>query len=121
METPETTPAQIDNGKFKTVKLVEPVVRGETSIAELTLRKPSSGELRGLNLQDIYSLDVGAIITITTRTSNPPLTIDEAEALDPADLMEIGGTIRGFFMTAAEKAAMETMIHKMTGNSPSSA
>lgn len=115
METPETAPA-LDGSKFQTVKLMEPIIRGETSIDTLTLRKPGSGELRGLNLQNIYSLDVGTILTIVTRISTPSLTSEEADMLSPPDLMEIGGTIKGFFMTAAERAAMEAMIREATGN-----
>ncbi|MCC6478065.1 MAG: phage tail assembly protein [Sphingomonadaceae bacterium] len=119
METPETAPA-LDNSKFKTVKLMEPIVRGETSIDTLTLRKPGSGELRGLNLQNIYTLDVGTILTIVTRISTPSLTSEEADMLSPNDLMEIGGTIKGFFMTAGERAAMDAMIREATGSQLSS-
>lgn len=118
MDTADNSTAP--KAKFKTIDLTRALQRGETTIEKLTLREPGAGELRGLNLQDIYSLDVGAILTMVTRISNPPLTGDEANALSPSDLMEIGGAIKDFFLTPAERAAMEDMLRTMTGASPSS-
>lgn len=113
----ETVPA---DGKFQTITLMEPLVRGDTTFEKLTLRRPGSGELRGLNLQDIYTLDVAALLTILTRISDPILTAEEANRLSPPDLMEIGAAIKGFFMTAAEREAMENLIQDMTGVKQSS-
>lgn len=92
------------------IPLAEPVVRGETKIETIQLRKPKAGELRGLSLQDVITSDIAALLTLIPRISNPPLTGAEADALDPADLAECGGTIRGFFMTAAERKMLEAMI-----------
>jgi|JI8StandDraft_2_1071088.scaffolds.fasta_scaffold00364_24 hypothetical protein len=96
------------------IELVEPIVRGETRITSLILRKPKSGELRGLTLQDLLTTDVTTIITLVPRISDPILTDAEARELDPADLAEIGGVIRGFFLTRAERA----LIEKMTSGEP---
>lgn len=98
------------NNRFETVTLSTPILRGETTIEKLTLRKPKGGELRRLSLQDILTSDVGAILTLIPRISDPILTEDEAEALEADDLAEIGGVIRGFFMTAAEKKAIESYV-----------
>lgn len=92
------------------VTLSEPVQRGDTRIEKVLLRKPKGGALRGLNLQDLITCDIATLHTLIPRITNPPLTKPEAEDLDPADLAEIGGVIRGFFMTAAEKKMIETMI-----------
>lgn len=94
---------------FESVTLSVPLQRGETSISALSIRRPKSGELRGLSLQDIMTTDIVAMLTLIPRVSEPPLTADEANSLDPADLSEIAGTIRGFFMTKGEKAVMEAM------------
>lgn len=99
-----------DASKQVTVTLSEPIQRGETSIETLQLRKPKAGELRGLSLQDVITSDISALLTLIPRISNPPLTRPEADELDPADLTEIGGAIRGFFMTAAERKMMEAMV-----------
>ena len=95
---------------FETIDLAEPIVRGETSIDRLSLRKPKAGELRGLALGDLIQLDIGTILRVVPRISEPSLTDEECAALDPADLSEIGGTIRGFFMTKAERQMLEAVI-----------
>lgn len=97
-------------GTFETIELVEPITRGAKTIETLTLRKPKAGELRGLTLSDVIGLEIAAILKLIPRISEPALTPDECQELDPADLTEIGGTIRGFFMTKAERLMMETMI-----------
>ena len=98
------------------IPLVEPIARGETTIETLLLRKPKSGELRGLSLSDLLTSDVGTIITLVPRISDPILTEIEARELDPADLAQIGGVIRGFFLTPAERV----MIERMTSGEPAS-
>lgn len=94
---------------FETVKLSLPISRGETSIDSLNIRRPRSGELRGLSLQDIMTTDIVAMLTLIPRVSEPSLTPDEVNNLDPADLSEIAGAIRGFFMTTGEKRVLEAM------------
>ena len=106
----ETTPAPAKRKAFETVDLMEPITRGEKTIDQLTLRKPKAGELRGLTLSDLIGLDIGTIIKVIPRISEPVLTDAEANDLDPADLTEIGGAIRGFFMTKAERAMMDRML-----------
>ncbi|TAJ72997.1 MAG: phage tail assembly protein [Sphingobium sp.] len=98
------------NNRFETVTLATPIQRGETTIEKLTLRKPKGGELRGLSLQDILTSDVSAILTLIPRISDPILIREEAEQLEANDLAEIGGVIRGFFMTPAEKRAIESYV-----------
>lgn len=105
-----TTETATAKNSFETVTLGEPIIRGERTIAELTIRKPKAGELRGLALQDIIGTDITALLKLIPRISDPVLTDAEAQELDPADLTEIGGAVRGFFMTAAERRFMEAMI-----------
>ena len=96
--------------KNSTVTLAQPIRRGETTIEEIDLRKPKAGELRGLSLQDVIGSDITALLQLLPRISQPPLTSDECDDLDPSDLSEIGGTIRGFFMTQAERKMMNALI-----------
>lgn len=110
MSDPEIAAATEPKNRFETVTLSESIVRGETSIAALNIRKPKSGELRNLNLQDILVSDVTALLKLIPRITEPPITPAEADQLEPEDLAEIGGTIRGFFMTKMERQAVETMI-----------
>jgi hypothetical protein len=110
MTDPQVAAASENRNRFETVTLSTPIVRGETRIEKLTLRKPRGGELRGLTLQDILQTDIGTIITLVQRISDPILIQDEAENLEADDLAEIGGTIRGFFMTATERKAIESYV-----------
>lgn len=81
-----------------TLTLDTPIQRGEQSITEITLRKPTAGELRGLNLVSLISIDVGAIIEILPRITTPFLSKADAAALDPADLMQLGTVVAGFLV-----------------------
>lgn len=101
---------EIGKNKFETVTLSEPLVRGEQVIEKLTLRKPRAGELRGIALPELINTDIAAILKVLPRISEPVLTPHECDNLDPADLAEIGGTIRSFFMTSAEREILQAMI-----------
>lgn len=86
------------------VELDEPIKRGEASIIHfVTVRKPSSGELRGTNLQDLLSLDVGALIKVLPRITTPIIHEQEVARLDPADLLQLGSKVSGFLLTKRVK------------------
>lgn len=108
--TDPAIPAAVPAPRFETVTLSDPIKRGETLIDTLTIRRPRTGELRGLDVQDILNTQVVAMLTLIQRVTEPPLTGDEANNLDPADFAEIAGTIRGFFMTKAEKSMIDAVI-----------
>lgn len=103
-------PAPATSPELVPVTLEEPIQRGDTTIDKITLRKPRSGELRGLTLQDLLTSDVTTIIKLVPRISDPILNDVEAGQIGPADIAQIGGVIRGFFLTAAERRAMDAMI-----------
>jgi hypothetical protein len=98
--------------KIQTVDLSEPIMRGETRIEKLDLRKPKAGELRGLSLTDLLTADISCIIKVLPRISMPSITDAEAANLELEDLAQCGGVIRGFFMTKAERAMMDQMIEE---------
>lgn len=113
----DTPPPANDGKKFKTITLDEPIKRGESEIATITLRKPQAGELRGLTLEDLLKTDVDTILKLIPRISDPILIDQEVAAMDPADLTECGGAIRGFFMTKAQQAIMDRMIEEQSSKS----
>lgn len=85
------------------VPLEEPIVRGEGSdkeqrIDSLQLRRPNSGELRGLSLHDVLKLDVDTLHELLPRITVPPITKAEAQRLDPADLVSMSAEVAGFFV-----------------------
>jgi len=87
--------------KSNTITLDQPIKRGDSEITEVELRKPVSGELRGLNLTDLLQMDVNALQRVLPRISTPTLTDAEVAALDPADLMQLGAVVAGFLLPKA--------------------
>ena len=81
-----------------TVALDTPLTRGEQTISEITLRKPSAGELRGVTLTDVLQMDVNALSTILPRLTTPTLTRQDVGNLDPADLVQLGTEVAGFLV-----------------------
>lgn len=89
------------------ITLDTPLTRGETEITELRLRKPTSGELRGVSLADVLQMQTDALITLIPRLSTPSLTAAEVRQMDPADLVQCGGEIAGFLLTKRAKGESE--------------
>lgn len=86
-----------------TVNLDTPIRRGTTSIDSITLRKPNSGELRGVSLVELLQMDVGSLIKVLPRISSPSITAVEVAGMDPADLLALSSKISGFLL---QKSAM---------------
>ena len=85
------------------IELDSSIQRGEQTIDSLTLRKPTAGELRGVNLSDVLQLQTDALIKLIPRLSSPSLTEHEVRQMDPADLVQCGGEIAGFLLTKRAK------------------
>ncbi|MCI3908838.1 phage tail assembly protein [Pseudomonas viridiflava] len=99
-QAPTPAAAQDDN----VIALDTPIKRGKTEILEISVRKPSSGELRGIQLAELIQLDVASLIKVIPRLSNPALTAPEVANLDPADLLAIGSKVVGFLLQKSAKA-----------------
>ncbi len=98
----DSTPAD-DN----TVMLDTPIPRGDTVIAQLTLRRPKAGELRGIALTDLLQLDVAALQTELPRITTPMLLKQDVAELDPADLVQLGTKVAGFLLPKAALAGSQ--------------
>lgn len=117
MATPEKTPAPkisntapAKNPNEETVELDTPIVRGETTITSVTLRKPMAGELRGVSLADLLQLDVLALRKVLPRISTPALTDHEIGRMDPADLLDAGSKVASFLLKKAAKAEIDASL-----------
>ncbi|WP_285430050.1 phage tail assembly protein [Pseudomonas sp. fls2-241-R2A-110] len=99
MQTVEIQTLADDN----TVSLDAPIKRGKTNIDVITLRKPSSGELRGVHLVELLNMDVATLMKILPRITSPGITAPEAAAMDPADLLACGSKISGFLLQKSAK------------------
>lgn len=89
-----------------TITLDTPIKRGEQTIYQVTLRKPSAGELRGTSLAALVNLDVDALQKVLPRLTTPMLTETDVARLDPADLVQLGSVFAGFLLPRAAQASM---------------
>lgn len=108
----DTLTPEAAKSKIVTVTLSEPIVRGNDKITGITLRKPKAGELRGLKVEDLFTTDVNALCILLPRITMPPLIAADVEQLEADDLLEVAGTVKGFFMPQAMKDALA----RVTGN-----
>ena len=93
-EQPDVQPLADDN----TVQLDTPIRRGTTTIDSITLRKPNSGELRGVSLAELLNMDVASLLKVLPRITTPTLTTVELASMDPADLFILGNKVSGFLL-----------------------
>lgn len=100
---PEDTVEALPPVDNNTVNLDTPIVRGKSYFTSLTLRKPTSGELRGIQLVELLNMDVTTLIKILPRITSPGITAPEAAGMDPADLLACGSKIAGFLLQKSVK------------------
>lgn len=92
--------------EFRKVPLDTPIMRGETQIDELQLRKPRVGELRGLSLVDLGQLNVDSLTKLIPRIAIPVVTEAEVANMEPADLLACGAEIGSFLLQRSQRAAV---------------
>jgi len=83
--------------KTATIPLSKPLTVNEQEVTKLTLRKPGAGELRGLRLVNIYSLDMDTVATLVPRIADPQISIEHFYSLEIEDIGEIGRHLLDFF------------------------
>ena len=86
-----------------TVVFETPLKRGDSEIKQVDLIKPTAGSLRGVRLADLCQSDVDALLTVLPRITLPSLTKAECNALDPIDLISLGGKVIGFLQTKSDE------------------
>lgn len=90
---------------IETITFDTPIDQAGTKIKEVKLRKPKAGELRGMKLRDVLSMDVTSMIQLLPRITEPalaPATVDEMELNDFTTLSVV---VTSFF---AKKSQLET-------------
>lgn len=90
---------------LRTVTLDVPLMIGEQKIETVQVRKPASGELRGLTMMALSQLDYAALETLLPRITTPRLSKQDIGNLDPADFMQLGGEVMDFLLPKSAKEA----------------
>lgn len=94
---------------FNTFKLDAPIVVGGVVLhpagTEIKVRKPQSGELRGLQIAALLQMDYTQLETLAPRITQPMLHKQAVAAMDPADLTQFGSEVTDFLLPSGAKAA----------------
>ncbi|WP_066725224.1 phage tail assembly protein [Sphingomonas pituitosa] len=92
---------------IRTFTLDDPItIAGEEKIAAgtvITVRKPGSGELRGLALNSLINLDVASLETLAPRITSPTIHKPFAAAMAPNDMLQFGTEVIDFLLPKAAK------------------
>jgi len=91
-----------------TITLAYPILRGEKPIEAITLRKPKTGELRGLKRMDLLQLDEAQTAILLTRISEPALTEVDIADMDIVDSTKLMVEVLAFFTGAPSPNASMT-------------
>ncbi|MCW9041752.1 MAG: phage tail assembly protein [Pseudopelagicola sp.] len=91
------------------VTLADPIKVGDEKISTVTLRKPQTGDLRGLKLANILQLDVNAMVTLLPRITSPALSPDQVAGLDPADFTDLASQVVVFFARPEQLQDLKTL------------
>lgn len=97
------------DANLKTIELDEELTIGDQKITSLQIRRPKSGELRGLSLASLGQMNVDELLKLLPRITIPTLPAPIAAELDTADLMAIAEAVTDFLLTKRQKAALPTM------------
>ncbi len=96
----------------RTFTLDDPIViAGEEKIPAgtvITVRKPGSGELRGLALNNLLQLDVASLEALAPRITSPTIFKPLAAAMAPNDMLQFGTEVVDFLLPKAAKPVSPT-------------
>lgn len=99
----------------KPITLSSPIERQSgAKVEQLTLRKPTAGELRGLSIRDLLTSDVDATLRLIPRIATPSITAAEADSLDPADLAALSNEVIDFLLSKAQREKADQLLAAMT-------
>jgi len=92
-----------NTAKLVTVTLSKPVKVDGEEITEIKLRKPTAGEMRGVNLAQLAVMNTDAMLAVLPRITQPSLTEQQlaGEDVDLSDFMEMAGVVVNTFFGKA--------------------
>ncbi|WP_350307375.1 MULTISPECIES: phage tail assembly protein [Photorhabdus] len=95
------------NDDQKTIVLEEPLVRGNSDITEVVVRKPNSGALRGARLQALLEMDVDSMVLVLPRITTPALTKSDLLTMSPGDLINLSVEVVNFLLPKSVKSGSQ--------------
>lgn len=92
------------------VVLSKPIkVQGGDPIEKVTVREPTTGELRGVRLSEVLAMDVNALLKIMPRVVMPYLTPVQIASLPLRDFTKLSSAFVGFFVDTGETAEPQSL------------
>ena len=83
--------------KFVDITLAEPIKIDGKDVFKIKLRKPETGELRGLKLFNVLHMDTNAMFDLIPRLTDPYISEDQlAKDVAPEDFMEMTAKVLAF-------------------------
>lgn len=80
--------------------LASPLPYGpDKALDKLTIRRPMSGDLRGVKLVQLSEMDTNVLFTLLPRITSPAITEAHVQQLDPVDAVMIMQDISVNFFT----------------------
>jgi|LSQX01.3.fsa_nt_gb hypothetical protein len=80
------------------------ITRGEKQIKELSLRRPTAGELRGLKILELINMDTDTLMKFLPRVTIPSINEAELNQMDPADFIKLSTESVGFLMPREQES-----------------
>ncbi|MFT8555401.1 MAG: phage tail assembly protein [Zymomonas mobilis] len=88
-----------------TVKLGYALIRGDQKFENIELRKPVTGDLRGLSVTQLLNTDVDQMCKFLPRITTPALMPSEIEKLPVGDFLSLAMKSLGFFTESQSQTA----------------
>ncbi|OTQ72889.1 MULTISPECIES: phage tail assembly protein [unclassified Gilliamella] len=92
----------------KKITLKTGLKSGKTTINEITVRKPLTGDLRGVKLIEFIDLDIDSLAKVLPRITTPSIAEHEVFNLDLIDLSEITKEVINFLSQNSNDANKES-------------
>ncbi len=91
---------------MREVTLQKPIERkGSDPIAEVKVREPKVGDIRGLTQKAIAEMETKAMERLLPRITLPPLLPEELAAMNVSDFFKLSAAALSFLMPEAEREA----------------
>ena len=84
--------------KSSKVTFKDPIPYGDNPLKEITLRPPTAGDLRGVNIDGIGSMRVEELMTLVPRISTPAVTAAQLNELSARDVTKLFHSVQPFFI-----------------------
>ncbi|MBF7690867.1 phage tail assembly protein [Acinetobacter pollinis] len=94
------------NLDLQTIELDSDIQIAGQRLEKLDIRKPNIQALSGVKISDLLQADVNAILKVLPRVSNPTLTTQQVNQLEPSDIAQVGGVLMIFLQPKSQRAEL---------------